>query len=73
MANFEGKKTSNNVKNNDTMSDDEVVASCVPPRYLFFSVFLSLSLPCSGKGVFVHDMNAYTHTVSIYYGVPGSI
>ena len=35
MANFEDKKSSNDVINNDTISDDEVVASYVPPRYLF--------------------------------------
>ena len=35
MAIFEGKKSSNDIRNNDTMSDDEVVASYVPPRYLF--------------------------------------
>ena len=34
MANFEDKKSSNDVINNDTVSDDEV-ASYVPPRYLF--------------------------------------
>ena len=33
---FQGEKTSNNIKNNGTMSEDEVVASDVPPRYLFF-------------------------------------
>ena len=36
MAVFEGKKSSNDITINDTMSDDEVVASDVPPRYLFF-------------------------------------
>ena len=36
MAVSEGKKTSNNIKINDTKSDDEVVASYIPPRYLFF-------------------------------------
>ena len=35
MAIFEGEKLSNDIINNDTMSDDEVVASYVPPRYLF--------------------------------------
>ena len=35
MAVFEGKKSSNDIINNDTISDDEVVASYVPPRYLF--------------------------------------
>ena len=34
---FEGKKSSNVITRNDTMSDDEVVASDVPPRYLLFS------------------------------------
>ena len=32
---FEGKKSSNEIVINDTMSDDEVVASDVLPRYLF--------------------------------------
>ena len=40
MANFEDKKSSNDVINNDTVSDDEVVASYVPPQYLF----------CYGRG-----------------------
>ena len=38
MAVFEGKKSSNDIINNGIMSDDEVVASDVPPRYLFLSV-----------------------------------
>ena len=33
MAMFEDKESSNDITNNDTMSDDEVVASYVPPRY----------------------------------------
>ena len=32
---FEGKKSSNEIINNDTTGDDEKVASDVPPRYLF--------------------------------------
>ena len=36
MAVFEGKKSSNDIINKDTISDDEVVASDVPPGYLFF-------------------------------------
>ena len=32
---FEGKKSLNDFINNATMCDDEVVASYVPPRYLF--------------------------------------
>ena len=35
MAIFEGKKLSNDIINNGIMSDDEVVASDVPQRYLF--------------------------------------
>ena len=35
MAIFEGKRSSNDIMTNNTMSDDEVVASDVPPRYLF--------------------------------------
>ena len=34
MAVFEGKKSSNDIINNDSISVDEVVASYVPPRYL---------------------------------------
>ena len=34
IAVFEGIKSSNDIINNGTMSDDEVVASDVPPRYL---------------------------------------
>ena len=41
MAVFERKKSSNDIINNETMSDDEVIASDVPPQY-FFS-FLSIS------------------------------
>ena len=36
----EGRKFSNDKINNDTMSDDEIVASYEPPRYLFSSVSL---------------------------------
>ena len=32
---FERNRSSNDIVNNDTMSDDEEVASDVPPRYLF--------------------------------------
>ena len=38
MAVFEGKKSSNDIIINDTMSDDELVASDVPPRYLLLDV-----------------------------------
>ena len=38
MADFEGKKLSNDIKTNETIRADEVVASDVPPRYLFLSV-----------------------------------
>ena len=47
MAVFEDKKSSNDIIINDTMSDDEVVASDVPPRYLLhqdldqFLIFIS--------------------------------
>ena len=37
MAVFEGKKSSNDILNDGIMSDDEVIASDVPPRYLFYS------------------------------------
>ena len=43
MVDFEDKKSSNDVINNDTISDDEVVASYVPPRYLFFLFLASQS------------------------------
>ena len=36
MADFEGKKSSNDIKNNGTIIDDEVVSSYVPPRYVFW-------------------------------------
>ena len=35
MGVFEGKKLSYDDKTNDEMSDDEAVASDLPPRYLF--------------------------------------
>ena len=35
MVVLKGKKSSNDIIINDKMSDDEVVASDVPPRYLF--------------------------------------
>ena len=34
MAIFEGKESTNDIINNDTMSANEVAASYVPPRYL---------------------------------------
>ena len=36
MAVFEGEKSSTDNVNNDTICDDEEVASYVPPRYLFY-------------------------------------
>ena len=41
MTVFEGKKSSNDILNIGTMSADEVVASDVPPRYLFLSQLFS--------------------------------
>ena len=38
MAILEDEKTSSDITNNDTMSDDEVVASYAPPRYLFMFI-----------------------------------
>ena len=38
MAIFEGEKLPNDIIINHTISDDKVVASDVPPRYLFISV-----------------------------------
>ena len=46
MAIFENKKSSNDITNNDTMSDDEVVASYVPLGYLFV-----LNTPYGNLGV----------------------
>ena len=40
VAVSEGKKSSTDIIINDIMSDDEVVASDVPPRYLFFCMML---------------------------------
>ena len=45
MAIFEGEKSSTDVVNSNTMSDDEEVASDVPPRYLLNCPRLSLG-PC---------------------------
>ena len=42
MAVFECKMSSCDIMSNETMSDDEVVASYVPPRYLFL-VFVCLA------------------------------
>ena len=36
MAIFEGKNSVRVIKNTESMNDDEVVASDVPPEYLFF-------------------------------------
>ena len=44
MAVFEDKKSSNDIIINDTMSDDEVVASDVPPLYLLGKI-MSCKLP----------------------------
>ena len=41
---FEGEKSSTNILKNGTMRDDEVVASDVPPRYLFHLLILALCL-----------------------------
>ena len=38
MVAFESEKTSNDIMINDTMSDDEEVASDKPPRYLLREV-----------------------------------
>ena len=42
MAVFEGEKLSSEIVNNGRMSDDEVVVSDVPPRYLFPSLLTFL-------------------------------
>ena len=41
MTDFEGKKSSNDIIVNETVSADEVVASDVPPKVLF--LFLSVA------------------------------
>ena len=43
MANFEREKSSTNILNNSAMSDDEVVASDLPPRYLSFETVLLIA------------------------------
>ena len=40
MAIFESKKSSNDNMINDMMSDDDELASDVPPRYLFYDTQL---------------------------------
>ena len=45
LAVFEGKKSSNDILNDSIMSDDEVVASDVPPRYLFLLLFCFEAVP----------------------------
>ena len=44
MADFEEKKSSNDIKNIGTISVDEVVASYVPPRYFLLLLLLLLFL-----------------------------
>ena len=44
MAVFEGEKLLSEIVNNGRMSDDEVVASDVPPRYLLSSYHRDLIL-----------------------------
>ena len=46
MAVFEGKNLSYSIIIDDTMSDDEVIASYVPPRYVF--LFFLLTVRTSG-------------------------
>ena len=65
MANFEDKKTSNDVVNNDTISDDEVVASYVLPRYLFISSSHLYRKDCSSVRPSV--------CTDAFLSVPGSI
>ena len=43
MVVFEGKKSSNDIIINDEMSDDEVVASDLPPRYLLLPILAILA------------------------------
>ena len=52
MVIFESKKASNDITNNDAMCDDEVVASYVPPSYLFsYSPALLLPVPFNGRSI----------------------
>ena len=55
MAVFEGKKSSNDIINDDTMSNDEVVASYVPLWYLFFFFyFCATTHPLSESKEAIH-------------------
>ena len=55
MAFFKGEKTSNNIKKG-TMSKDEVVASDVPPRNLFFSFLNYFSFVLNKRRAGVIDL-----------------
>ena len=50
MVTFVGKKSSNDIIINDTMSDDKVVASDAPPRYLFLNANGPTDGPTDGYG-----------------------
>ena len=66
MAIFEGKKSSNDITNNDTMSDDEVVASSVPRGTCSVSVMeREVTNVSSKKALYaVHFVNIVQCTVS---------
>ena len=52
MAGLEGKKSSIDIINNGTISDDGVVASDVPPRYLLFKIVEEI---CLGYKIWVPE------------------
>ena len=65
MVIYEGKKSSNDIINNDTMSDDQVVASYVPPRNLFSPC---LGLNCSAyarKGRYICSFHHFLEYSSL--------
>ena len=59
MAVFEGKKSSNDLVFYDTMSDDEEVASDVPPRYLFLIICKEAFTSVHGRMIFVAGTATY--------------
>ena len=69
MAVFEGKKSSNDIINNDAMNDDEVVASYVPPRYLFKKIersFSSFKKPIHHFDKFVLPTTSLVQWLTVY-------
>ena len=62
MVIFEGKKSSNDIINNDTMSDDEEVASYVPPWYLLDAITHLYNRSCPSVGPSVGWSRVYFRT-----------